>query len=126
MNHVSSGNYATPRMDTVLIVERGVAFLVDVAHPSEYQVVDVDGPVVQVWPLVTHELLLLITPWSITAIGRDGVEWSTPRLAIEGLRLDNVVDGWAWGFADPQDEEPREFGVELATGRTEGGSPAVN
>jgi hypothetical protein len=117
-----SGDYPTPRPDVVLFVERGVAFFVEARRPERYRVIGTDGPVLGVEPVVREGLLLLLSPWSITAIGGDGLCWSTPRIAIESLRVDEVAGGWLRGVADPRDEEPRDFAVELGTGRLVGGA----
>jgi hypothetical protein len=50
----------------------------------------------------------------------------TPRFgrgAIESLRMDEVMGGRLAGVADPHDAEPRDFVVDLETGRHEGGVP---
>jgi hypothetical protein len=67
-------------------------------------------------------MLLLVTGWAITAVGSDGDLWTTDRIAIDGLRVDEVSDGWARGVADPDDDEPRDFALDLATGRVIGGA----
>lgn len=116
-----SGDHATPRDDAALVVEAGVPFLVHVGDPGRYEVLSSATPVVEVEPVTSSGLLLLLSPWSITAIGSEGARWTTRRLSIEGLRADEVRDGWLLGVSDPADEEPREFAVELATGRAMGG-----
>ena len=74
-------------------------------------------------PVPREEVLLLATPWDVTAIGQDGVLWTTGRLAIDGLRLDESQVGWIAGVADPGDLEPRDFAIDLRTGKHEGGVP---
>jgi hypothetical protein len=78
--------------------------------------------VVAVKPIARENILLLATPWQVTGIGHDGVLWTTRRLAIDGLRLDESMDGLVAGVADPQDVEPRDFVIDLRTGRHEGGA----
>jgi hypothetical protein len=67
-------------------------------------------------------LLLLATPWLVTAIGPDGVAWQTKRLAIDGLRLDETDRSRLAGVADPDSAEPREFMIDLLTGSHQGGA----
>lgn len=62
-----------------------------------------------------------MTPWTIGAIGSDSVAWESPRIAIEGLRLDEVEEGWLRGVADPEDDEPTQYAIDLATGELRGG-----
>lgn len=98
------------------------AFLVNVLAPADYSPVPTDGPVFGVEQLVDESRLLLVTRWSITAIGVDGVAWTSPRIAIDGLRVDEIDDGWLRGVADPNDDEPRDFAVDLRTGNVVGGA----
>lgn len=122
LNTACSGNFASPRPDVVLLAERGAVFWVEVGRPADYRVIHTDGPVVQVEPIIAEGLVLLVTPWSLTAIAASGVAWSTPRIAIEGIRVDEVANGWLRGVADPRNEEPRNFTVDLATGDVVGGA----
>jgi len=118
-----SGVFSTPAKDGLVLVGRGDAFLVDVDAPEHFEAVDTGGPVVAVRPVVDEGLLLLASPWTITALGDDGFRWQTGRIAIEGFRLDEIKAGRLAGVADPDDDEPRDFVVDLHTGRHEGGVP---
>jgi hypothetical protein len=118
-----SGVFSTPAETGLLLLGRGNAYLVDVAAPERFEAIDTGGPVVGVRPVLDEGLLLLASPWTITALGEDGVRWQTGRLAIDGIRLDEVEAGRLAGVADPDDDEPRDFVVELHTGQHEGGVP---
>lgn len=117
-----SGLFATPNPNALCVVHCGVVFMVDVSAPSGGHVVVTDGPVVSVQGANEASLLLLVTPWAITAIGADGPRWTTARIAIDGVRVDEVENGWLRGVADPEDEEPRNFGLDLSTGEVLGGA----
>lgn len=112
----------TPSPTGLCVVERGTAFLGDVLEPESFGVVATPGPVVAAEELTHEATLLLITPWAITAVGEGGVLWTTPHIAVDGLRVDEASDGWLRGVADPEDDEPRDFAVDLATGQLIGGS----
>jgi hypothetical protein len=112
----------TPSPTGLCVVERGTAFVGDVLEPDGFEVVATPGPVVAAEELVDEGALLLVTPWAITAVGPSGVLWTTPRIAVDGLRVDEASDGWVRGVADPDDDEPRDFAVGLATGQLTGGS----
>jgi hypothetical protein len=119
-----SGIYATPNPARALILASGDAYLVDVHDPDKYEPVDTAGPVVALLPAVSDGLLLLASPWTVTAIGPEGVAWQTGRLAIDGLRLDEIGEGRIAGVADPDsDDESRDFAIDLRTGAHEGGTP---
>lgn len=112
----------TPSPTGLCVVERGTAFVGDVREPEGFEVVATPGPVVAAEELVDEAALLLVTPWAITAVGPGGVQWTTPRIAVDGLRVDEANDGWVRGVADPDDDEPRDFAVDLANGQLIGGS----
>lgn len=117
--------HSTPSPSVMCAVVGGEAVLISATDPARHQWVDTAGPVVTVRPVVAEKLLLLATPWAITAVDQSGVRWRTERLAIEGLRLDEVADGLLAGVADPSDDEPRDFAVDLRTGTHRGGVPAA-
>lgn len=112
----------TPSPTGLCVIERGTAFVGDVLQPNGFEVVATPGPVVEAEELVAEARLLLVTPWAITAVGADGGQWTTPRIAVDGLRVDTVSDGWLRGVADPDDDEPRDFAVDLTTGEVTGGA----
>jgi hypothetical protein len=117
-----SGLFPTPNPRVLLVVERGTAFLVDVGDPARHRRVSTDGPVAGVVNARRDGLLLLVTPWAVTALDGGDVRWTSDRLAVEDLRADELDGGWLRGVSDPESDEPREFAVELATGRVVGGS----
>lgn len=119
----NTGIYSTPNRNRLLVLARGDAYLIDVQDPTNYEALSTGGPVVAVKPIPRENVLLLATPWDVTAIGQDGVMWTTGRLAIDGLRLDESQDGRVAGVADPRDLEPRDFVIDLHTGQHEGGVP---
>lgn len=112
-----SGLFGTPHPDRLCVLDRGTTFLVNVADPTDTTVLQLAGPVRAVEQLVDQNLLLLVTPWVIAALGPDGLIWTTERLAIEGIRVHDVAGDLLHGVADPDDEEPRAFVLDLHTGR---------
>lgn len=115
--------HPTPYPRRVCVVAGGDAYLIDVDQPKAFEVLDTGGPVVAVHSVVSDGLLLLASPWVVTAIDHNGRAWQTERLAINGVRLDETDDGRLAGVADPDDDEPRDFLIDLRTGRHEGGVP---
>jgi hypothetical protein len=117
-----SGLFATPNPEVLCAVERGTVFLIDVLNPANYVVVPTEGIVTAVVTAPDEGLLLLASPWSITAIGEQGKVWDSARISIEDLRIDEIADGWLRGVADPEDDEPRDFALDLVTGSIVGGA----
>ncbi len=118
-----TGVYTTPNKNALLVLARWDAYLIDVQDPTNYKALSPGRPVVAVRPIPRENVLFLATPWDVTAIGQGGVLYTTGRLAIDGLRLDQSQDGRVAGVADPRDLEPRDFVIDLRTGKHEGGGP---
>lgn len=112
----------TSNLTGLCVIERGTAFVGDVRDPVGFAVVPTPGPVVEAEELIDESVLLLVTPWAITAVGASGPLWTTQHIAVDGLRVDEASNGWILGVADPDDDEPHDFAVELATGQLIGGS----
>lgn len=106
----------TPDPTWLCIIERGHAFLGNVLEPTTFHELGIAGPVVSAVEAVADGALLLVTPWTVANVGSEGLVWVSPRLAIDGLRIDEVEMGWIAGVADPLDEEGRPFALDLATG----------
>ena len=117
--------HTTPSPSALCAIAAGEAVVITVDRPGEHQWLATGGPVTSVKAAVEEGLLLLATPWSITALDASGVRWQTSRLAIDGLRLDEVADGMLAGVADPDDIEPRDFAVDLRTGEHRGGAAVM-
>jgi hypothetical protein len=117
-----TGLFPTPDPHLLCVVEGGTGFLVDVREPATYQEIHSDGPITAATPVQRSGKLVLTTPWSIMAIDHNGISWRTSRLAIESLRIDEVDDGWLRGVADPNGDEPRDFAIDLSSGRHIGGA----
>jgi len=116
-----TGLVGTPSPSGLCVVERGTPFLGDVLDPGRFRAIEVAGPVVAVEELRDEGVLLLLSPWTISAVHSEGVYWTTKRISIESLRVDEVIDGWVCGVAD-EGEEMRNFAVNLTTGEVMGGS----
>lgn len=119
--HALSEVLGTPRATALCVVERGTAFLGDALRPAGFEAIKTRSPIVGARQLLDEALLLLVTPSEVIAIDTAGVRWSTERIAVDGLRLAEVNGEWITGIADPDDDQPHPFSIELATGRVLGG-----
>jgi hypothetical protein len=115
--------YTTPNRRRLCAIAAGDAYLIDVDAPEGSGVLETRGPVVTVRPILSEGLLLLVSPWVVTAIDAEDQRWQTGRLAVEGLRLDEMDEDRLAGVADPDDDEPTDFVIDLRTGDHEGGVP---
>lgn len=81
-----------------------------------------DAPIVAVRSAVNDGLLVLATSRRVVGVGADGVVWRTPRLAIDGIGLEQPSGGGLPGVADQRGED-QEFVIDLRSGQHRGGSP---
>lgn len=115
-----TGCLGTPSPDRLCVLERGSAFLGDVADPDTFAAIKTAGPVVQAGEMLEDQLLVLITPWSITAVDHVGLRWTSGRLAVDGIAFDETSRGCVRGVADPVSDAPRDFALDLDSGRAVG------
>ena len=106
----------TPSKYGLLVVERGTCFLGQANDPNTFEALPVSEPVIAYLESRESGVLALATPWSVLAIDREGVRWVSDRLSIDGLTLSGTDSDSVWGVADPRDDEPREFGLNIRTG----------
>src|SRR5277367_1102245 len=92
-----TGVFACPNPQEMCAVAGGYAYVIDTAKPEHCTHISLK-PVVEVRPLVTHELLLFIGFHSIVACGRNGIAWESGRLSWEGIRLSSIEDDSLHGF----------------------------
>lgn len=117
-----TGAFGTPSPTHICFAARGTAYLSDVLDPATTTCLELGGPVREIVELPKERLLLLGTPWKVTALGHGSIAWITNRISVETLRLDEVLGHYVLGVADEDDDEPREFAIDLRTGHCQGGS----
>jgi hypothetical protein len=86
------GVFACPGALDLCVVAGGDAFVVDVSDPAS-GARRVQNTVWQVARVTDAELMLLVRPWNIVAVGPNGVAWSTPRLAVDDLHVESADSG---------------------------------
>jgi len=86
------GLYALPCPDEILVVLDGAALIVNAADP-ERQATRVGWSVHQVVAVEEPSLVLVAGFFDITALGVQGLRWSTPRLCLDDLRIDATALG---------------------------------
>lgn len=113
---------ATPSPTGLCVVERGTAFLGDVRDPQRFTRLPISGPVVSKMELPSENLLLLVTPRSISGIAASGLPWKTRRIAVDQIHVNGSVSGQAHGVADPGDDGSCDFEIDLTNGQVVGGA----
>ncbi|GAA5039034.1 hypothetical protein [Actinopolymorpha pittospori] len=117
-----TGLFATPNPATLCVLQQGTPFLIEVMAPRTGRCIDTGAAVTSVREAGQARLLLLATDWDVLAVGTDGVAWRTDRISVERLRIDEIDDLRLRGVADPDDDEPRDFAIDLTDGTTVGGA----
>lgn len=80
------GAFATASPRTILVLADGLAYLVDVLSPAAGAVMAHDQ-VTQVVRVDGSDLVVLVRPFDMVAIGPDGIAWRTTRIALDDLRV---------------------------------------
>ncbi len=109
-----SGVYGTPNPDALLVHCDGTAHLLDVRHPERGTTV-LSLQATQVVPAPDHDIFLVASYASITAIGAADVAWKSKRLCWDDLRIVGVstTEIICTGEFMPTSE----FALDPATGR---------
>lgn len=120
--HESCGFYACPNPRLICIVSGGQAFIIDSEIPCNWSAVPCT-PVLDVKVLVDHQLLVFSDFSRITALGKDGIAWTTRPLAFKGLRITHSDKQFVYGTTlDLNGPVPLvPFQIDATTGRSKGG-----
>lgn len=114
--------YSCPDPDSVCVVVGGYAYVVKTTDPTGWFQVE-QRPVVEIRTLPELDLLLFAGFTTITALGRDGLAWTTERLSWEGIAITEIrgtkLHGLAW---DALTDKEVPFKVDLRTGQSQGGA----
>lgn len=92
------GVYACPSEKHCLVVVNSNAFLINTARKGD--IIMVGDCIRKVEKYLFLDLLLLMDYVSITAIGKNGVLWKTPRLVRDGVSVSLVSDEFIYGEGD--------------------------
>lgn len=124
--HVLNAIFSCPDPKSVCVVAGGYAYVVNNSDPGQWFQIE-QRPVTEVYALVELGLLAFIGFTSITALGTEGIAWTTGRLSWEGVRVSRItgtiLEGQGW---DAITDREVPFSVDLKTGKHNGGaSPAA-
>jgi hypothetical protein len=113
---------STPNSDAFCVVVGGYAYVVKASDPGQWLQVE-QKPVVDLRVIAQHSLLLFVGFTSITALGTEGIAWTTERLTWEGLTITAIDDGKLHGRGwDALADKEVPFVVDLKTGKHSGGA----
>lgn len=124
-SQVLSAVCSCPDSESVCVIAGGYAYVVKANDPARWFRIN-QQPVAELRVLTRQDLALFAGFTSITALGREGVAWTTERLSWEGLRImgstGDTLRGMAW---DAISDKEVPFEVDLKTGKHSGGARPV-
>ncbi len=96
---VPTGVWSCPHPDDLCAVAGGYAYIINTQDSQQFTHLPF-RPVLDVWPLPEHRLLLFVGSIAVLAWGPGGLAWQSPRLSSEGLHLTeirgNTIQGVGW------------------------------
>jgi hypothetical protein len=111
-----------PDPDLVCAISGGYAYVVKTRNPEQWFRIE-QRPVVEFLTLVSEQLILFTGFTSITALGPNGVAWTTERLSWEGVTITGIRSGMLHGVGwDAMSDKECPFQVDLGTGTHKGGA----
>jgi hypothetical protein len=114
-----------PTQRQLLVVVNGAAHIVEVENPAIYHPIHL-MPVTQLARVPDLDILLLADWWRIAAYGPEGHLWTTDRIALDGLTIqeasEQVITGVSLG---PTGFPDLPFSVETQSGHVSGGHSAA-
>jgi len=112
----TTGVFPGPAPAHAVVVCEGQPYLVDVTTPSQTSSLEL-LPVTQICGVPDIDLLVLVTPTAMAAIGQAGVTWHSERLGLDEL---HVLTATAHGLrceAKSLTSQPAQFTVDPRTGQ---------
>jgi hypothetical protein len=111
-----------PDPDFFCAVVGGYAYVVKATDPAQWFGVE-QRPVVDLRALARERLLLFTDFTSISALGHEGLRWTTGRLSWEGVSITAIADQTLTGLGwDAMSDKEVAFEVDLLTGKHTGGA----
>jgi hypothetical protein len=111
-----------PDPDSLCVVAGGYAYVVRADDPAQWFRVE-QRPVVNLRAVPGSALLLFTGFISISAVGREGLQWTTGRLSWEGVTITEIAGSKLRGLGwDAMADKEVAFEVDLLTGKHTGGA----
>lgn len=111
-----------PDPDSVSVVAGGYAYVVKSNDPTKWFRIE-QRPVVALRADPKSGLLLFAGFTTVSALGCEGLRWTTGRLSWEGVTIVQIADGRLRGRGwDAMSDKEVDFEVDLLTGKHTGGA----
>lgn len=111
-----------PDPDSLCVIAGGYAYVVKANDPAQWFRIE-QRPVVDVRADTESNLLLFAGFTTISAVGHEGLRWTTGRLSWEGVTITKIGGGKLRGRGwDAMSDKEEPFEVDLLTGKHIGGA----
>ena len=106
-----------PSGTSFCVVTGGVGYLVEASHPDKATVLAA-VPITDVRVIGQAGLVVFATYTDLLAYDAHGVRWRSPRIALDGLRIDRIDASFIYGDSDNYAADATvTFRVDLTTGQ---------
>jgi hypothetical protein len=120
--HVVNALSSCPDQDSLCVAVGGYAYIVKTSDPRQWFRVE-QRPVVDLRAHSESGLLIFAGFTTISALGPEGVRWTTNRLSWEGITITGIAGGRLQGRGwDAMSDKEVPFEVDLSTGKHTGGA----
>lgn len=117
-----TGVYSFPDENKLLIIAKGKGYLVNPSEPEATLELK-ELPIIGVFSSSKYSLIIIHDFVRFTAYGLNGVEWKTPPMSYDGIKIqtitDDVISGSAWSAPE---NKWLDFKLQMQTGAYEGGA----
>jgi hypothetical protein len=121
-HHVVNAVCSCPDPDSLCAVVGGYAYIVKASDPGQWFRIE-QRPVVDLRAHPESNLLIFAGFTTISAVGSEGLRWTTGRLSWEGITITGIdrgtLEGRGW---DAMSDKEVPFEVDLSTGKHTGGA----
>ncbi|WP_348262336.1 hypothetical protein P8935_21380 [Telmatobacter sp. DSM 110680] len=113
---VPTGIWSAPNPREICTVSGGYAYIIDTGAPERFSMVPY-RPVLQVYAVVEHDLLLFVEHRAILAWGAQGEAWQTPKLSDEGVTITSIEGAFLHGMGwHMMADKEKPFTLDLRSG----------
>jgi hypothetical protein len=110
-----TGVFEHPSNQKLLVAANGRVYEVPITDPIASRVIWSELAM-DVVPLRSDAMTLIVDPWEVCALNSDGILWRTGRLSTEGIRIVGDEGGRIHVAITNSDDELEELWVDKKTG----------
>src|SRR6266540_1819093 len=98
-----SGVFVWPETRYICVIARGTAYVVHADNPEIYEELSI-VPIIGAHSILEQRMIVFSTFWEISAFGEKGLLWKTQKLAIDGIEIKSIENGFIYGVSKSYDK----------------------